>query len=552
MLKEHKGYEGNIYVDYFEETIMEFPEKNAITCVTNNRTFTYGEMGKITNKLDHKFRQAGLKKNDVVMVCLLNTWQLPMMMIASWKTPCIFSPINFRLAAGEIAVHIDDSKPTVFLWDSSLDVTIKKALELAAYKPNVLLCTAQSEVKGAMSFEDYYKDAPVEDPDMEERVMEILDPMQDEILRHYTSGTTGAPKGTVETSLALMHMDWSVIATDHINWCDVATNITPWFHQGGLLLCTTVLVSGGHLIGLSLTKATGDSTLDLVEKYKITLIWGAPVTFDGVAAAQRAKKRDISSLRLIHTMGSPFSRKQFKEWQEVITPNIANTYGTTETRQDLVLHSNIHSMAEKAGSAGRRAPLCRVRVVQIRPGEKVEPREMVPKDGQTEGQVISKSPHQYLGYYKRPNDDAKRNYKGWVYTGDVATWDEDGFVTIRGRTDDMITSGAEKVYPVPVEECIMRNSKVADVSVIGIPHEKWGQAVSAYVVPKEGVQLTVAELDEHCRKDPYLANYTRPRYYQIVDGPLPYTATGKKIHYALVKKAKDELDKFVPIPSEKK
>ena len=116
----------------------------------------------------------------------------------------------------------------------------------------------------------------------------------------------------------------------------------------------------------------------------------------------------------------------------------------------------------------------------------------------------------------------------------------------------MILSGAEKVYPVPVEESIMRHPKVKDVFVIGIPHKKWGQAVAAYVVPKEGEVLTVDELDKHCREDPYLASYTRPRYYRIVDGPLPYTATGKKMHYVLAKRAKEksELDKFVPIPSE--
>jgi len=552
MLKEHKGYEGNIIVDYFVETMREFPERDAITCITNNRTLTYGELDKITNKLDHKFRQAGLKKDDVVMVCLLNTWHFPTMMIASWKTPCIFSPINFRLAAGEMAVHIDDCKPKVFMWDSGLDGTVRQALEMATHSPDILLCTEDSQVVGAISFEDYYKGAPEEDADVEERIMGILDPIQDEILRHYTSGTTGLPKGTRETSLNLMHMDWSVLVTDQIHWKDVATNVTPWFHQGGIVLPTTILMSGGHLIGFPLGKFSGGRVLDLVEKHKITIIWGAPVTFDAMATAQREKPRDLSSLRLIHTMGSPFSKEQFVEWGEVLTPNIANTYGTTETRQDVILQSNIHPMAEKAGAAGRRVPFCRVRVIQIRPGERVQPCDMVPRDGKTEGEVITKSPHQFLGYYNRPDENSKRLYKGWFYTGDIATWDQDGFITIRGRTDDMILSGAEKVYPVPVEESIMRHPKVKDVFVIGIPHKKWGQAVAAYVVPKEGEVLTVDELDKHCREDPYLASYTRPRYYRIVDGPLPYTATGKKMHYVLAKRAKEksELDKFVPIPSE--
>lgn len=551
MLEAHQGYEGNIYIDYYIATMREFPEREAVTCLTTGRTLTYGELDEITNKLDYRFREEGLKKDDVVMVCLFNTWQFPVLMIGSWKTPCIFSPINFRLAPGEIAVHLEDSKPKVFAWDSLLDETVKKALAISKHRPQTLLATGESTVEGAVRFEDYYREAPGEDEEIEDRIREILDPIQDEILRHYTSGTTGLPKGTVETSLALMHMDWSIIATDNINLRDKATNVTPWFHQGGIILPTTVLISGGHLFGFPLTRFDPDAALDYIEKYKLTVVWGAPATFNAMAAAQRKKPRDLGSLRLIHTMGSPTSREEFLEWQEVLCKNIFNTYGTTETRQDLILRSDIHPVLEKAGSAGRPVPFCQVRVVKIRPGERVEPNELVKKDGIEEGQVITKSPHQLLRYYNRPELTAKSLYKGWFYSGDVATWDKDGFITIKGRTDDMIQSGAEKVYPVPVEECLMRHPKVKDAFVVPLPHKKWGQAVAAYVVPKEGEKLTVEELDKHCLEDPYLANYTRPRYYQIIEGELPYTATGKKMHYVMADKAKEEPEKFIPIPSER-
>lgn len=552
MLIEHKGYEGNIYVDYYTAIMREFPDREAVTCVTSSRTLTYGEIDRITNQLNHKFRADGLQKNDVVMACLLNTWQFPVSMIASWKTPCIFSPINFRLAPGEVAIHIEDSKPKVFIWDPVLDDTVKKALELSKHQPQVLLSVGQSSVEGAVMFEDYYKDSPQEDPDIEDRVMEVLDPFNDEILRHYTSGTTGHPKGVVETSLSLMQMDLSIIATDNITLNDKATNVTPWFHQGGTLLCTTVLLSGGHLFGLPLTSFNPGKTLDLVEKYKLTLIWGAPVTFNALTAEQQARPRDISSVRLLHTMGSPFSKEEFFQWSEVLCKNIFNAYGTTETRQDLVLRSDIHDMAEKAGSAGRPVPFCQVRVIKIRPGERVEPNEMIAKDGKEEGQIIVKSAKQFLGYYNLAKLNAEKIYKGWFYIGDAGTWDKDGFITIKGRTDDMIQSGAEKVYPVPVEECLLRHPKVQDVFVVAMPHAKWGQAVAAYVLPKAGEEITIDELDKHCMEDPYLANYTRPRYYQVVREPLPYTATGKKLHYVMADRAKQEVERFVPIPSERK
>ncbi|MBF7084308.1 AMP-binding protein [Desulfallas sp. Bu1-1] len=549
-MKEHKGYEGNIYVDYYIAVMREFSEKEAITCLTTNCTLTYGELDKITNQLNHKLRADGLQKNDVVMVCLFNTWHFPVSMLGSWKTPCIFSPINFRLAPGEIALHLEDSKPKVFIWDSFLDQTIKKALQLSKHHPQILLSTGESSVEGASKFEDYYKDCSQEDPDIEDRLMEVLDPFEDEIMRHYTSGTTGVAKGTVETSLAIMQMDWSIIVVNNVNWNDKAMNITPWFHQGGIILPTTILLSGGHLFGFPLTGFNPGVALDIIEKHKLTLVWGAPVTFNALAAEQRKKPRDLSSLRWICTMGSPLSKEEFLEWSEVLCKNIFNGYGTTETRMDLNLRSDIHPVAEKAGSAGRPVPFCQVRVIKVRPGERVEPYELVAKDGKEVGQVIAKSAHQFLGYYNRPELNSEKLYKGWFYSGDLATWDKDGFITIKGRTDDMIQSGAEKVYPVPVEECLMRHPKVKDAFVVPLPHEKWGQAVAAYVVPKEGEEITVEELDRHCVEDPYLANYTRPRYYQIVEEQMPYTATGKKLHYVMAERAKKEHEKFVPIPSE--
>lgn len=551
MLEMHGGYEGNILIDYFVETMREFPKRGALTCLTTGRAFTYGELDRITNQLDHRFRDAGLKKDDVVMACLLNTWQFPMLMLGAWKTPCIFSPINFRLAPGEIAVHLDDSKPKVFVWDSVFDKTIGEALKLAKYKPPILLSTGKPVVEGAVFFEDYYKDAPEEDPDVEERVRETLDPFQDEILRHYTSGTTGLPKGTRQTSLVTMHMDWTVLIAMGINWNDKMTNITPWFHQGAIHFLTTGLNMGAHVFGVPLAPFNPDYLLDIVEKHKITVICGAPPVYDALAAIQRKKPRDLSSLRWIHTVGAPFSREEYREWQENLCKNIGNTYGTTETRADSVLSSFWHPMEEKAGTIGRRAPFVKMRVIQIRPGEKVEPDEMVPKDGKTQGEIISKSPSQFIGYFNRPEDTAKHLHKGWFYSGDIGTWDEDGFITVTGRVDDMIQSGAEKVYPIPVEECLMRYSKVKDAFVVPLPHEKWGQAVAAYVVPREGEELTVEELDKHCLGDPYLANYTRPRYYRIFKEELPYTATGKKMHYVMANRAKEEVEKFIPIPSER-
>ena len=485
------------------------------------------------------------------MACLFNTWHFPATMVAAWKTPSIFSPINFRLAPGEVALHIDDSKPAVLIWDSAIDATLAKALEMARHRPQVLLATGESQVAGAQALESYIQGSPEHDDQIEARLTATLDPFDDEILRHYTSGTTGQPKGTIETSAVLLQMDWSVIASDNLTARDRMTNVTPWFHQGGIVGPTTMLALGGEVYGLPLGGIDAHHVLDLIAEHHLTSVWGAPVIFDAMAAAQRERPRDVVSMRMLHTMGSPFSRAQFEHWSTVFpTTTIKSTYGTTETRGDIHLSSDADPMEQKAGSAGLPGAFCRVRLVAIRPGEQVEPDELVPQDGASEGQVISKSPYQFLGYFGREELNAERIYKGWFYSGDIGTWDSGNYITIMGRTDDMIQSGAEKVYPVPVEEALLRNPKVADCVVVGLPHPKWGQAVASYIVPKDGEELSVEELDTFCRQDPYLADYTRPRYYCIRREALPYTATGKKVHYRLQQRAEQGLDHFEPIPSE--
>ncbi len=549
---EHRGYEGQIYLPYLLEVMLLHPGRQAVTCLTSGRRLTYNELDRVSNQFEHRLRQENIGKSDVVMACLLNTWQFPVAMVAAWKTPAIFSPINFRLAPGDIARHIDDSEPRVLIWDSAVDAVMAKALELARHRPEVLLVTDTSKVAAAQALESYLRGAPDQDHEIEERLYSMLDPFEDEILRHYTSGTTGLPKGTIETSATLMQMDWSVISTDGLTWKDRMMNVTPWFHQGGIIGPTAILALGAEIFGFPLGNFNAGAALDLIVQYGLTTVWGAPMNFDAIATVQKEHPRDLRTLRTLHTMGSPFSREQYEHWSEAFQVTIINTYGTTETRMDLNLLSSVDSMADKAGSAGLPAPFERVRLIAIRPdGKRVEPNEMVPQDGVTEGQLVVQSSHQFLGYFNRPELNRDRLYKGWFYSGDVGTWDSDGYVTIKGRTDDMIQSGAEKVYPVPVEQALLRHPKVADCMVIGIPNTKWGQAVAAYVVPEEGSTVTIEELDDFCRADVYLADYTRPRYYRITDERLPYTATGKKMHYTLRKRAEEGIDQFEPIPSER-
>jgi acyl-CoA synthetase (AMP-forming)/AMP-acid ligase II len=182
-----------------------------------------------------------------------------------------------------------------------------------------------------------------------------------------------------------------------------------------------------------------------------------------------------------------------------------------------------------AGTAGRACTDDDVAVVRIYEDRYADPDDHVAKDGSEIGEVIVRSVKSGYAYVNQPSEQAENFRDGWLYIGDLATWDAQEYVTIVGRKDDMIISGGENVHPVQVEAVLNEHPKIADAAVVGVPDEKWGELVVAYVVPADG-ELTAAECEAHCREHPMLAPYKRPRAYRFVS-ELPMTATGKKVHY---------------------
>jgi acyl-CoA synthetase (AMP-forming)/AMP-acid ligase II len=232
-------------------------------------------------------------------------------------------------------------------------------------------------------------------------------------------------------------------------------------------------------------------------------------------------------------MGAPLEREACLHFQQELTPRIFNGYGTTEAFWNTFLRPV--DLPDMAGSAGRACTDDDVAVVRIHEDRHAAPDEHVAKDGSEVGEVIVRSVKSGYAYVGQPEEQAAHFRDGWLYIGDLATWDADEYVTIVGRKDDMIISGGENVHPVQVEEVLNQHPAIADSAVVGVPDEKWGQLVVAYVVPRDG-GLTAEDCERHCRDHPMLAPYKRPRAYRFVDA-LPMTATGKKVHYQVREQA---------------
>lgn len=506
-----------------------FSNRKALVDPEQDREWTYGELNAEANRFSHALLRAGLRKGDVVMVQLHNCPEFVFAYLACHKTGLVFCPVNFRLSAKEIADCMDNSSPKVFLSEPEVQAEVELALTRTAHTPHILLTTDPAAVHAYAAFT---ADCPAEEPELPWELSAY-----DETLRLFTSGTTGRQKSVCLTSINEVLSAHDVMIHFPFSFSDVSMNTTPWFHRGGLHSggITPTLYAGGTVVIQRRFQAA--QTLDAVEKYGLTFLIGVPNVLELLAEEQQKHPRDLSSLRGIVTMGSPLERADCIRYQKLLTPRIFNGYGTTETFWNTFLRPD--DLPEMAGSAGRSCVDDDVRVVRVYDDHTASPDDLAAQDGSEVGEVIIRSDAKSAAFYfGNPAETKRRFHDGFFYTNDLGTWDENRFLRIVGRKDDMIISGGENIYPVEVEEVLNLHPGVADCIVTAVPDMKRGEIVTAYIIPADK-SLTALELERYCKESPLLANYKRPHYYRFVT-ELPRNVTGKKMHCVMKQLA--ELD----------
>lgn len=524
------------YLNGFLRNVSRFGNRPAVFDPQSGRRWTYRELNCEVNRLAHALRSDGIGKNDVVMFALLNSPEFVFFYLAAHKIGAIACPVNYRQGAGEIALVIDDSTPRVFVYDAEFGELSSEALELCQNRPAVELVVGAEEgaslPAGRKRYEDYVFGQPETDPPID------FEPhIYDETTRLYTSGTTNRPKGVPINNVNEVLSAHDVMMHFPLGPTDRTMNMTPWFHRGGIHSggpCPT-LYAGGEVV--ILRDFAPRTCLEYAQKYEISFLIGVPTIISMLARTQERSPFDLSALRGIVTMGAPFEKSACEKYMKLLTPNIFNGYGTTETFWNTFLRP--FDLPDNAGSAGRSCTDDDVRLVALHPdGSRAEPDETVPHDSETPGEIIISSPAKSaFCYFNNEEMTKKKFYKGWLYTGDVGTWDENEFVTVSGRRDDMIVSAGENIYPAQIEAVLNDHPKVAESAVIGVPDKLRGEVVAAYIVPKDP-SLTVEELKDYCTHSPMLSSYKWPRNYHIVES-LPHTATGKLMHFKLRSYAKN-------------
>jgi len=387
-----------------------------------------------------------------------------------------------------------------------------------------------------VSYEQFIAGKSKETPKTEKDVS-WLDPL----LGLYTSGTTGLPKGFTLNHGIIFFDNMMNAGLHKFDETCVSLATNPLFHRGGNttgVLC--VLHVGGSVV---IMRAFDDNAaLDLIEKHKVSHMVSAPVIYERMCQTQEKKPRNVSSLRALVSMGSPLDKESCLRCMRILCPGVYNGYGTAD--QHWVTMLKPWELPERAGTIGLAITEDMIKLVKIdlgRRGNPNNPEEDCPKDGATEGEIALRTMHGCYGYINRPEDEAKGLlFRGWQLPGDTAVWDKDGYITIRGRMDDMIITGAENVHPAVVEDALKDHPAVIDTFVTGAPSKEWGETIVAYVALKDP-KVTEKDLDEFCKKHPRLARYQRPKHYKFVEAKeLPFNPSGKKLHYVIKERAKKD------------
>lgn len=542
-----RTYNDQMFIDTFEHqytwlngfmrNVARYADRPAILDPATGRSWNYEELNKETNRLAHALRGDGVGKNDVVMTALTNSPEFAFTYVGPRKVGGILCSANFNLAAGEMALLIDHNRPKVFIYSATVKDMAEQAVKMAKFPPvkAVMADNLKGETvpEGHVSYEDYVAGQCEENPEID-----FVPHIYDEVLRLCTSGTTALPKSAPLNDINDVLSAHDVIMHYPMNCFDVTMNMTPWFHRGG---CHCGGPGPSFYVGACVIVCRAFNpklSLDWVEKYGVTFLMGAPASLEMLARNQEKHAYDLSKLKGLVTMGAPFEKQACIRYLDILTPNIFNGYGTTETFWNSFLRP--YDLPEYAGTVGGSCIDDDVRVVKVYDDRKAEPDDLVEMDNETVGEIIIWSPAKgTYSYYNNPEEEEKKFYKGWMYTGDLGIWGKNRYVTVNGRKDDMIVSSAENIYPTQIEEVLSGCEKVSDSIVTAVPDKLRGQAVVAYVVAKDPT-LTVDELAEFCHNSPMLSKYKRPRYYRIVE-ELPRTATGKKIHYMAKQQAEQDL-----------
>lgn len=498
-----------------------YPEREAL--VYRDRRHSYSEWNLRINRVAHAISDYGVCPTDRVGMYLGNSEASVTGYFACQKLGAVPVPLNYRLAWREAARVLRDSGARLLIYDARLAGSVRKIdEELSALHGFIRVAEneADSLPAGHLDFEVLASNFPKQNepyytPDGGDLSALV-----------YTSGSTGHPKGVMHTHQNDVAIAMNCVMEYGLRHTDRALHIAPLYHVGGMQAFFTphLLVGGTNVL---LQRFDPLVTLKALQNEHVTTLFAVPTQITQLLQHQRFPTFDVKSLRLVTTGGSHLAAATMQRITSELCPYLFNGYGMTEASLTLILHPE--DVIDQLGTCGKPTLITEARIVRRAEGE-VLPTETV---GENEvGELIVRGPQVMKGYWNRPLETAEKLKYGWFYTGDLFSRNRDGFYTYHGRSDDLIVSGGENIYPREVEEVLYRLEGVRECHVLGILDPDWGQAVTAFVV-KDKPGLCADDVSEFCKNSPDLAAFKRPKKVIFLDA-LPRNPSGKVVKSELL------------------
>ncbi len=488
------------------------PAKPALIDIPHQRRMSFGELDQRINRLVAGFFSLGLKKGDRVAVLSRNSIEYFEIYYACARAGLIAQPLNWRLAPAEISRILEDGLPSVLVCEQEFaDVMSQVHTLLPASLKDLMLFYYGEGSDG--SYANLLTAGMQTLPDLSG----IGD--DDPVLILYTGGTTGLSKGALHSHKTLYTGMLNQTVAERIVPSDVYMLTGQMFHIP-VALAMNYMAHGCPVV---LMNFDARQALEVIQAERVSAFLGITTMLNWMMAVENFADYDLSSLRNIQYGGGPMPEAVVRAALAAFPCTLIQGYGQTEGMTMTFLSQEDHARAvsgnhtQRLNSCGREGFVTRIRVVDEQGRE-------VPRDGVSPGEIVVQSEANMLGYWQKPELTAQTLRDGWMWTGDVATWDEQGYVFIVDRAKDMIISGGENIYSTQVEAAIHQHPGVLECAVIGVPDDEWGEAVKAVVVMKPGERASAEDIINVARQ--HLASYQKPRSVDFVQS-LPKAPTGK-------------------------
>ncbi|MGR3763489.1 class I adenylate-forming enzyme family protein [Rossellomorea sp. NS-SX7] len=483
--------------DWLQKRSIISPDRVALVNGSSNEMITYRSLDARAAKWAYYMKEKGIQKGDRIVVISKNHPVCFELLFACSKIGAVFVPLNWRLSSSEIDSLIGDCTPELVFFQSEFGHLVNGRQK--GYKPEKIEETANAVYGGT------------------ELASQTSLSKDDPWVMVYTGGTTGKSKGVVLSYKSINANALNTVISWNLTEEDSTITYLPTFHTGGLnALSLPILMIGGKVVTADRFQPL--QAIDMLNHHGCTIVLLVPTMYHGLMEEKEFKHASFPKMKVFLSGGAPCPGKVYDVFKSKGL-QFKEGYGLTEAGPN---NFYIDPGRMKKGCIGKSMMLNEVKVVDDN-GQRVKPGDV--------GELLLGGDHLFKGYWQMPEETAAALKDGWLHTGDLARVDHEGDYYIVGRKKDMIISGGENIYPQEIEHWLCEHPSISECAVVGLPHEKWGEVVTAYVTLRDGRSISGTEAKAYCLEK--FGAFKIPKHYHVID-EIPKTDVGKVNKKALV------------------